>query len=187
MPTKPTSKLKMAPTRKARARPQRNQALGLEAVKYEQDRDDDDQGRDLLELGAEVGVGALADGLGDVLHLLGALVGLANLADEHEGVQQAADRDGEHDEERDTLDAGEGRRGIKEGKWLEGSGPARRRGHRGLGAEEGDEDREAEKDDEGYREAATACPLAACAARSDHIEPRLVWICIISAKKRKLG
>ena len=39
------------------------------------DGDDDDQRPDLAELGRQVGVGAFADGGGDLLHLLGALVG----------------------------------------------------------------------------------------------------------------
>ena len=144
------------------------------------------QGSDFLELGAEIGVGALAHGLGDFLHLLGALVGFTNLTDQHEGVQKASDRDHEHDEERDSLYGGEGRRGIEEGKGLEG-GLSRRLGHRGLRAQEGDEDRQAEENDEGHREAAAACPLAAHTARSDHIEPRFGIDCFVSAKKRKLG
>jgi hypothetical protein len=49
-----------------------------------------------LELGGEVGIGALADGGGDVLHALGALVGGLDLLHEHQRVEQSDDRDGEH-------------------------------------------------------------------------------------------
>ena len=126
----------------------------------QEDRDDDHEGRDLLELGAEVGVGPLAHGLGDLLHLLGALVGLADLADEHQGVQEARlPRSPSTTKSATRSTRREGGRGIEEGKGLEWRGLARRRSGRGLGAEEGDEDRQAEEDDEGHREAAAAFRL----------------------------
>ena len=109
--------------RKATERPQWNQAFGARGREIEQDRDDDHQGSDLLELGAEIGVGALAHGLGDLLHLLGALVGFTDLTDQHEGVQKASDRDREHDEERDRSTEVKADAGSRKAKGLKAVSP----------------------------------------------------------------
>ncbi len=55
-----------------------------------------DDGQDLLELGLEVAVGAEADGVPDLLHLLGALVLLEDDLAQHPGVPEA-DEGGHHD------------------------------------------------------------------------------------------
>ena len=73
----------------------------------QQNGDDDHEGRDLLELSPEVCVRALANCLGDFLHFLRALVGPADLTGQHEGVQESGHGDGQHDEERDALEAAE--------------------------------------------------------------------------------
>ena len=49
---------------------------------------------DDAELPIEIGISPLADRLGDFLHLLGAVGGVFNLPDEHQGIGQAGQRDG---------------------------------------------------------------------------------------------
>ncbi len=57
----------------------------------EDDGEDDDQGNDRLQLPAEVGVRAFADGVPDDLHLRGARVVAEHLPPQKEGIQQSQD------------------------------------------------------------------------------------------------
>ena len=62
-----------------------------------------DQHADHAELPIEIGVGPLADGLGDLLHARRAFRGAADLSDEHQGIGQAGQRDDNIQTERDFL------------------------------------------------------------------------------------
>jgi len=94
----------------------------------EDDRDDENERPDLAELRSQVGVGAFADGGGDLLHALRALVCGLDLLGEHQGVQQTAHGDAKHHQQRDDFElavpgVAEEREEL-EGVFPPGAGPA---------------------------------------------------------------
>ena len=66
----------------------------------ERDRREDGEG---AELPGQVGVGALLDGLGDGLHVVGALAGGQHLRPEHRGHPERAERDQGDDDDQDEV------------------------------------------------------------------------------------
>ncbi len=110
-------------------------------------RDDHDEGPDLLELLAEVGVRPFADRFRDLLHLRSSLIGRPYLLHQEEGVEKSADGDGEDHEQRDPFHRGKIRSRRKEGEWLEDrTFPRRRCG--ALGADNPDENRKEGQEDQ---------------------------------------
>ena len=59
------------------------------------------------ELPGQVGVGALLDRLGDVLHVVGALTGGQDLLAEHRGHRERAERDHGDDDDQDEVATGD--------------------------------------------------------------------------------
>ncbi len=78
------------------------------------DGDQRDERSQAPELRRQVGVGALADGGGDLLHLGRAAVGAVHLPVERRGVHERRERDEQHDEQGDLLDRAEP--GVGEGR-----------------------------------------------------------------------
>ena len=77
-------------------------AGGLRRQREEQHEDDRDEDAEGAELPAEVGGGALLDGLGDLLHLRGALARGQHTGAQHEGNDQRDDGD-DRDPDEDCL------------------------------------------------------------------------------------
>ena len=106
MPTKPTVAEKIEPTKKAMARPHQNASGRPDALaaKYRSDGDQEDQHADDAELAVEIGVGPFADRPAAISCIFfGALGGLHDLPDQHQGVGQAAQGDDDVEAEEELF------------------------------------------------------------------------------------
>ena len=97
---------KPAPTRKKTERPIRTPMSSAGSTSSSEERDAGEDG-ERPELALEVGVGALLDRLGDVLHVVGAFAGGKDLVAEHRSHRERAERDQGDDDDQDEVAAGE--------------------------------------------------------------------------------